>query len=108
MHELSAGKRWSLYIAQPGLGQGAYVGMQGHCNVASFFGSVFSAVDKELCLKRNCPSFDGLSCWCKAIVTILLIRSPEQAVAGSLWEAKAVLLNLAHAASSQTVRMTIN
>jgi len=37
--------------------------------------SVFLAGDKELCSQLNWPSFEGLSCGCKAIVTILSIRS---------------------------------
>jgi hypothetical protein len=81
--------------------------MQRQCNVTSLMVPSFRR-RKELSLQRNYPSFDGLSCWCKAIVTILSVQSLEQAVAGFLREAGAVLLNPPRSTSIQAMRMTIN
>ena len=36
------------------------------------YGSVFPARENGLFLERICRSLEGLSCWCQAIVTILL------------------------------------
>lgn len=45
----------------------------------SFMASSFLPMKKALYLQRICPPFNELSFWCKAIVTILSLRSLEQA-----------------------------
>jgi hypothetical protein len=58
-------------------------------------GSLFPAAEGVPFLQINPPSLDGLSCWCKAIVTILLIPFLEQTAAGILWDVNSLPRNLA-------------